>query len=100
MPVDKIGSKTADGAVNILGFLDPGWRKPIYPEQMMCHPHARIGVRIELDGLTLAREVIELTSLDGLPDLALRNGFPLIQISVLHKGVEPKRLATATVGVG
>ena len=52
---------------------------------MMRHTQARIGIDIELDRLALAREVIELAGFDRLPDLALRDGFPLIQTSVCHK---------------
>jgi len=51
----------------------------------MLHPQARIAIDIELDRLALAREVIELAGLDHLPDLPLRDGFPLVQISVWHK---------------
>ena len=51
----------------------------------MGHPEAGIGVGIELDRLAFTGEVIERAGFDGLPDLALRDGFPLVQISVCHK---------------
>ena len=79
----KIRAKAVDRGVNVLGFLDPGRRETIHAEQMMRHPQARIGVDIELDRLALAREVIELAGLDRLPNLPLRDGFPLIQTSSL-----------------
>lgn len=53
----------------------------------MRHPEARIGVGIELDGLAFTGEVVEGSGFDGLPDLALRDGFPLVQISVCHKSL-------------
>lgn len=81
----KIGAKTAHRCIDVLGFLDPRRCKTIHAEQMMRHPQARIRVYIELDWLALAREVIELASLDRLPNLSLRYGFPLIQTSVCHK---------------
>jgi hypothetical protein len=51
----------------------------------MRHPQARVGIDIELDRLALAREVIELAGLDRLPNLAVRDGFTLVQSSVCHK---------------
>jgi len=48
----------------------------------MRHPEAWIGIGLELDGLASRREVIERAGLDRLPDFALRDGFPLVQVSV------------------
>ena len=84
--VTKIAAKTADGCIDVLGFLDPRRRKTIHTEQMMRHPQARVGIDIQLDRLALTREVIERAGLDRLPDLPLRDGFPLVQSSVCHKG--------------
>ena len=81
----KISAKASDRRIDVLRFLDPGRRKTMYAEQMMRHPEGRIRVGIELDGLAFTREVIESAGFDGLPDLALRDGFPLVQISVCHK---------------
>jgi len=54
----------------------------------MRHPQAGIRIDIQLDGLTFIREVIELARLDRLPDLPLRDGFPLIQASVCHNSAQ------------
>ena len=96
--VVNVRPKTSDCGIDILQFLDPGRRKTVYAEQVVRHPHARIRVDIQLDWLALVREVIELAGFDGLPDLALRDGFPLIQISVLHK--EWAGDLAAALGVG
>ena len=81
----KIAAKTADGRSDVLGFLDPCRRETIHAEQMMRHPQGRIRIDIQLDWLAFAREVIELAGFDRLPNLALCDGFPLVQISVCHK---------------
>jgi hypothetical protein len=52
---------------------------------MMGHPQGRIWIDIQLDRLAFAREVIELAGFDRLPNLSLRDGFPLVQTSVCHK---------------
>lgn len=70
--------------IDFLRLLNPGGRKSIDSKQVMRHPHAWIWVGIELNALPFVREVIELAGLDRLPDLTLRDRFPLVQISVWH----------------
>ena len=71
--------------IDFLRLLNPGGRKSIDSKQVMRHPHAWIRIGIEFHGPAFVREVIELAGLDRLPDLTLRDGFPLVQISVWHR---------------
>ena len=55
--IGQVFFETLDGAIDIVGFFDPGWGESIHAEQVMRHPKRRIfeWIGVERDGLTLMR---------------------------------------------